>query len=194
MSERPYRIATAGLLVTALSISGYYRRRAETGEDIGARASGGALWTLRVAALGAFGTLAGYVLAPARVSRARVALPRPVRLFGGAIAGLCLPLFYWVFATLDRNVTPTATVREKATLVTDGPYRFVRHPLYTVAAVFWFGLVLLSGVWVVVAVLVLGGWVITRRTPEEERRLAERFGDEYRAYCERTGRYVPRLQ
>lgn len=193
MSENRYRIATAGLLGTAMGISGYFRRRAETGEETGRRATGAARVIMSAGTLGLIGILFGYLFAPSRVAWARISIPRPLRWLGGIVAGACLPLFYWVFATLDRNVTPTADVRQDATLVTDGPYRFVRHPLYTAAAVFWLGLTFLSGLWVIGVALVLVGYGIVQRTPEEEQHLAERFGDEYREYCERTGRYVPNL-
>ncbi|SFR50760.1 methyltransferase family protein [Halogeometricum limi] len=193
MSERWYRLGTAGLLVTALGVSGALRRRADTGEAVGRRAQGASLWVLRGAVLGVAGLVLGYLVVPTRVAWARVDLPRSVRWAGGLLATACLPLLYWVFATLGRNVSPTANVRAEATLVTDGPYRYVRHPLYTVATAFWLGLCLLSGLWAVALALALGVSVIVRRTEEEERQLTDRFGEAYSEYCERTGRFLPRV-
>ena len=79
-------------------------------------------------------------------------------------------------------------------LVTTGPYRWVRHPMY---AAIWLwslaqGLMLanwLAG-WAAVATLAPLYWI---RTPREERMMIAQFGDAYRDYMTRTGRLVPRF-
>jgi len=81
--------------------------------------------------------------------------------------------------------------RKEHELVTGGSYRFVRHPFYcafilavlanSIVAANWF--LLLTGV---------SAWlVIVYRTKKEEENLIARFGDEYRSYMERTGRFFP---
>ncbi|MGW8251833.1 MAG: methyltransferase family protein, partial [Anaerolineales bacterium] len=77
--------------------------------------------------------------------------------------------------------------------VTYGPYRWVRHPLYTVGFMMFIGLSLLAANWFIALMLVLGFVPLAMRTPIEEAHLVERFGDEYRRYMRRTGRYLPRF-
>jgi protein-S-isoprenylcysteine O-methyltransferase Ste14 len=52
---------------------------------------------------------------------------------------------------------------------------------------------LLAANWFICAVLLVGYPILMRRTIIEEERLVERFGDQYRQYMGRTGRYLPKL-
>jgi protein-S-isoprenylcysteine O-methyltransferase Ste14 len=106
----------------------------------------------------------------------------------------CLPLIYWVFSSLGNNVTPTVVTRHAHTLVTHGPYRWVRHPLYSVGTLAFVGFSLLSANWFTLAALIFGMPVILRRTPLEEARLIERFGEDYTRYMQTTGRFLPKLR
>jgi protein-S-isoprenylcysteine O-methyltransferase Ste14 len=83
--------------------------------------------------------------------------------------------------------------RKEHTLVTTGPYRWVRHPFYgaAVLALLASSLVAANGfLFITGCVPVL---LLRFRTWKEEENLIARFGDEYRAYMQRTGRFVPRL-
>lgn len=196
-AERPFQLLTATLLVAALSISGYFRRRADRrGEAVGpavereSRAGAAARW---IGGIGMAATVLTYLFAPRRVAWARLPVSRTVRWAGGALAASCVPVIYWTFSSLDENVTPTERVRPTAELVTTGPYRWVRHPVYTVGAVFWTGIGLLTANGLVLLWLALGVLGVAARTPAEERALAAAFGEEYREYARRTGGFVPRL-
>jgi protein-S-isoprenylcysteine O-methyltransferase Ste14 len=94
---------------------------------------------------------------------------------------------------LGHNLTDTVVVRRNATFVSSGPYRYVRHPFYCGAAILLAGMVLLTAnaVPALTAVFVLA--MLAARTPREEARLIERFGDEYRRYQATTGRFFPRI-
>lgn len=77
-------------------------------------------------------------------------------------------------------------------LVTTGPYRWVRHPLYTVAIALFASLGLMAAnwfilLWTVVALIALRLVVI----PREEAQLVAKFGDEYRRYRSETGSFLP---
>jgi len=86
-------------------------------------------------------------------------------------------------------------VREGNTLVTSGPYRLVRHPMYSAALVIAVGLSLLSANWLVAAGTLLGPVVVfAGRLRDEELMMIDAFGDEYRAYIQRTGRFMPKLR
>jgi protein-S-isoprenylcysteine O-methyltransferase Ste14 len=91
-------------------------------------------------------------------------------------------------------VTDTVVTRKEHTLVTTGPYRWVRHPFYVAFALAVLANSLVTANWFL---FVTGGVVfvlLVVRTRKEEHRLIERFGDEYRAYMRRTGRFFPLLK
>jgi protein-S-isoprenylcysteine O-methyltransferase Ste14 len=137
---------------------------------------------------------AAYVLNPRWMGWSGLDLPPWLRWSGAGLGAASLPLAHWVFSSIGENITPTVTTRKDHELVTSGPYRWVRHPLYSVGTTFFVSLSLLAANWFIglasVGVLVM----LLARLPKEEARLVERFGDEYRAYVEHTGRLLPRLR
>jgi len=107
--------------------------------------------------------------------------------FGSSAVGTLL-LAVWS----ARSLPPTARGRE---LVTAGPYRYVRHPVYAAfLSCFNWGLAVLLNNWIYVAwaVLVHGLWHWNIRSEEELMKGA--FPNEYPEYCRSTGRFVPRLR
>ena len=99
-----------------------------------------------------------------------------------------------MFHHLGLNVTPVADPRSDATLVTTGPYRYIRHPLYSFATLclLGIGMAIDNGAFIV---LPLGAFTLmVIRVPREEALLVEKFGDAYREYRSRTGRFLPRLR
>lgn len=188
-----FRAMVGLLVIVALAASGYYRRRAD--RTSGAiSADDGPFRLLRLVGLLFAAALLAYLFAPRWVAWAGLPVPASVRYGGAVAAALALPLFVWVFRTLGGNVTATSATRADHELVTTGPYRWVRHPLYSAAAAFWTGICLLAANWLLVALLSVGLLGVALRTPLEEQRLVEAFGDDYVAYRDRTGRYLPRLR
>jgi len=100
---------------------------------------------------------------------------------------------YWTLFSLGKNLTDTVVIRAKATLVTHGPYGWVRHPFYVTAALLMASVTLLTANWLigVTSLIVLALLVV--RTPQEETMLIERFGQQYRDYMAKTGRFIPRI-
>lgn len=76
-------------------------------------------------------------------------------------------------------------------LVFDGPYRVTRNPMYLGHLIFLLGLALLLGSWLAGAVLAWHTWWFDRRVRDDEARLAELFGAEYRRYQARVKRWLP---
>ncbi len=195
--ERKYRAATAVLLASTLTISGYHRHRADSA---GGRV--GTSWReeglpvaigLRISGLALLLTVAAYLIHPRWIRWSRVDLPASVRWSGAGLGAANLPLAFLVLRSLGKNITPTVSTRENHELVTDGPYRWVRHPLYTVGASFFVSLSLLASSWFMGLVSIAALLMLLLRLPKEEAKLIERFGDEYRGYMKRTGRLLPRL-
>jgi protein-S-isoprenylcysteine O-methyltransferase Ste14 len=77
--------------------------------------------------------------------------------------------------------------------VTIGPYRWVRHPLYTCGSSLFAAVGIIADNWFIVALGMLAFAAMAARTPKEEANLIAKFGDEYRTYMKRTGRFLPRL-
>jgi protein-S-isoprenylcysteine O-methyltransferase Ste14 len=110
----------------------------------------------------------------------------------GLFAGGAL-LVLWINRNLGANFSSTLILRDGHQLIQHGPYRYVRHPMYTSFLVMLLGMLLLSANFVIGAGIAFIVVLMAVRTPREERMLLGRFGEEYRRYMERTGRYLPRL-
>lgn len=122
------------------------------------------------------------------------ALPGWVSALGVPVLVGAVWLLWRAHADLGHNWTPTLQIVEKHTLVTRGVYSAIRHPIY--AAVWLTGLAqaLLLANWIAgPACLVLFIPVYVVRVPREEKMMLDHFGDEYRAYMNRTGGVIPRL-
>ena len=97
--------------------------------------------------------------------------------------------------TLGKQWSLTARVVEDHKLVMEGPYRFVRHPIYTGML----GLLIATGLslshWsiLLLAVIVFGVGTAVR-VQSEEKLLQEAFGPEWQAYTRRVPAIVPRLR
>ncbi len=95
-------------------------------------------------------------------------------------------------AVLGRALTATPVPNDRAELRTTGPYRLVRHPIYSGVLLIVVALSIGSGN---VAKVIVGGATITffhAKAAWEEQRLGERFSD-YAAYAAETPRFLPRL-
>jgi protein-S-isoprenylcysteine O-methyltransferase Ste14 len=180
---------------SSMTISIYFRHKAnQTGEKIDTAQEGAVILNLRrIFGLLLWLSILAYLINPAWMRWSSLPLPIWLRWLGVALMAACLPLIYWIFSSLGKNVTPTVVTRQAHSLVTHGPYRWVRHPLYTVGFLAFAGLSLAAANWFMGGVLLLGMIPLALRTPLEEARLIERFGDEYQAYMQQTGRYLPRL-
>jgi protein-S-isoprenylcysteine O-methyltransferase Ste14 len=99
----------------------------------------------------------------------------------------------WGRVHLGANWADHVRIYTDQTLVTGGPYRFVRHPLYASLVWMFYGasLAYLNPLAALETTLIFlpGMWY---RSNLEEAALLERFGDAYRAYRARTGRFLPR--
>jgi protein-S-isoprenylcysteine O-methyltransferase Ste14 len=190
----PFQLALGALLVVVLPIGAYHRiRAASSGERI-SHADEGYLFAacLRLAGLPlALATIA-FLLFPNTIVWSMVSLPVWLRWAGVGLGFATVGLFYWTLSSLGKNLTDTVVPRANATLVTHGPYGWVRHPFYVTAALLILAVTVLTTSLVIglsgLLVLVL----LAVRTPKEEQRLIDRFGDDYRNYMASTGRYLPR--
>jgi protein-S-isoprenylcysteine O-methyltransferase Ste14 len=192
-SETPFRIAVLLILLLSMSVGSYYRWRAAAGGRVSHREEGYLFAiVLRLGGLCVWISVLAYLVAPASVAWAALPLPTWLRWCGVPIGALGPPLMYWTLSSLGRNLTDTVVTRPEATLVTRGPYRWVRHPFYVTAAVLMLSVTLLSANALIGASAAAVLLLLALRTPKEEQMLVARFGDDYRQYMARTGRFFPR--
>ncbi|MFJ8228720.1 methyltransferase family protein [Streptomyces sp. NPDC094448] len=121
-------------------------------------------------------------------------LPGWPRWAGIAMIAAGLALRAWGMHTLGVHYTRTLRTTGGQRLVTDGPYRYIRHPGYCGSLLVWSGYSLGLGngiAWGVVTVGLL--FVYGRRIAAEEEMLLAAFGAEYEEYRSRTRRLVPFL-
>lgn len=135
-----------------------------------------------------------YLLFSPRMFWSQLPLPDWSRWLGVGLGIVSLPFLAWVQHVLGKHWSISLELQEDHRLVTSGPYRWVRHPMYTVHVVYFLAWVLVSANLLLLINYVLTITLIFARTPKEERMMLERFGDEYRAYMMRTGRLLPRFR
>ena len=136
-----------------------------------------------------------YIFAPRLFSWAAFDLPLWARWTGIGLGLASLPLIIWVQQALGSNFSTVLHVRQEHSLVTRGPYRWVRHPMYTVLFIHLAGILLVTANWYIggvpLAALLL---IVITRLGNEEQLMQEKFGEAYRAYMQSTGRFLPRYR
>lgn len=189
-----FRIALGALLALMISGAGRYRLRSHTKERLDRRQEGILiLILLRLAGLITWGSVAVWIARPDALAFAQLDVPVSVRYAGIVIGLLCFAWIAWVMRSLGSNLTDTVVTREKAYMVTAGPYRWIRHPLYTGVIPCGVFLSMVSATWWFAALTVVIFLLLWLRTAKEERNLVLRFGDSYREYMLHTGRFLPRV-
>lgn len=194
-----FRVIFSVLFVSIIIIVGTYRRGAEAeGGRVSAaeaRRREGLLIYIPLRLLGMLIWLGSpvYMIAPQLFEWSRMPVPTWARWAGVGLALATIPFVIWAQRSLGGNVTKTVATKQEHHLVTHGPYRWVRHPLYLAGTAFFISLSLISANWYFLAALLLGVLPLTQRTQMEEAALIERFGDEYREYMKHTGRFLPRI-
>lgn len=200
-SESRFRVIFFTVLVLLTVVRVYYglkaRRTGEGGwavEEEAIEREGWGVMLLRIAAVPCIlATIVLYAVNPPWLSAFAIPFPAWARWTGVGLAMLSLPLFAWVHHTLGKHWSTSLQLQEEHALVTSGPYRWVRHPMYAVLFSFFVGISLISALWLVVLLVVVSILMLYARLDKEEAMMIEQFGDAYRAYMRRTGRLLPRL-
>lgn len=112
----------------------------------------------------------------------------------GFVIGVVTVFFWtWVQVTLDTQWSPQLQLTQGHRLITTGPYARIRHPLYAGMCGWFICLSLLTANWIFVGACVLTFAGLLWRIPKEEQMLIEAFGNEYKEYMKRTGRFLPKF-
>lgn len=107
---------------------------------------------------------------------------------------IALWLFWRSHQDLGKNWSPTLQVREGHTLITNGIYQSIRHPMYTSIWLWCIAQALLLSNWIAgFAGIITFGIMYIIRIGNEEQMMLDQFGEEYRLYQQRTKRLIPYL-
>ena len=193
--EQTFRVILILGFAAIVPIGAYHRVKSQaTGEKLDRRQEGiFILVTLRPIGIASMIGLVTYMINPALMAWSSVALPSWLRWAGvvlGTTGGLLLVV---TFRTLGKNLTDTVVTRAEHTLVTRGPYRWVRHPFYLATALAVVANSLVTANWFLALTGGILFGLLVLRTRTEEEKLIERFGEDYNEYMKRTGRFLPRL-
>jgi len=188
----PHLVFVAGI-ATYLTIRGIFSRRLRSQQKSVDKSNTGDRMLVVLVGIGQI-VLPLLLLFSPLLDWARYTLPPAAAWLGTAVMAAGVWLFWRSHVDLGESWSVTLMLNPEHKLVTRGVYRAVRHPMYAAFFVLAIGQVLLLDNWFagwasLVAVTVL----YLRRVPHEEGMMLEFFGDEYRAYMQRTGGILPRL-
>ncbi|WP_189523466.1 protein-S-isoprenylcysteine O-methyltransferase [Nostoc sp. PA-18-2419] len=121
-------------------------------------------------------------------------LPNWTGWLGTIVFGLAIALFWRSHTDLGQNWSASLEIRDEHTLVENGVYQYIRHPMY---AAFW--------LWGIAQALLLHNWICGLsylvsflpmylfRVPQEEQMMLDTFKQQYQQYMTRTGRVLPKF-
>jgi protein-S-isoprenylcysteine O-methyltransferase Ste14 len=183
------------VMLLLLPVGVYHRVKSQsTGEALDRRQEGVfILATLRPLGAAFWLGMFAWMINPAWMAWSSMSLPIGLRWAGVGFLVAGSLMLTWTFRSLGKNLTDTVVTRQQHTLVQHGPYRWIRHPLYSSAALLIIALSLVAANWFFFVTGVVLLCVLVVRTRTEEANLVARFGDSYRQYMERTGRFVPKI-
>jgi protein-S-isoprenylcysteine O-methyltransferase Ste14 len=198
-SEMVFRATVLGLMLGYIVPRSYYRhkaRRASPEDQLPLKDT--TENKMRLALLGVCGLSAdllsiAWAINPQWLAWSNLSLPPWPRWLGAPSAVAAVWLGYLAHRTLGSNYTPDLRTKVGHKVVAEGIYGWIRHPVYTSFFVLLATCFLLTANWLI-GLLGLGySLLIVERAGREERMMIDRFGDEYRTYMRRTGRFLPRL-
>lgn len=192
-TEIIFRISLGIISISVILIRVYYMRYMQDAAT-GRKNPKNGILIPRIFMLIGFSSIIIYFVCPAWMQWSSLPLPLWLRALGILLGVVSVFLLLWVHSTLGKNFSPKVRIRKDHTLCTDGLYRWIRHPMYTV-------LYMLVVVWCIVSANWFIGlyWffiltaVVSRRIEKEEAVMLEQFGDQYSSYMRCTGRFLPRL-
>jgi protein-S-isoprenylcysteine O-methyltransferase Ste14 len=151
--------------------------------------------TIAMIAVLHFGTIFAYLMNPSLLRWSAFEASEIIRWIGVALSCVGMAGEIWSAVALGASYSPMLRVADEHVVVTAGPYRWIRHPLYAfwlpvtvgwgAATSNWF--IIVSGTALILVLAVI-------RVPREEAMMLQGFGESYRRYMRNTGRFIPRLR
>ena len=196
-----FRLSLLSLWIALGVVRGYYGRKTKTHDSLdkiteklktadNELGRGGTILAVIMIIIGVPGIVL-YFLSPPWWTWTHIPLGDWVQWVGLILSIISIPYLIWVHRHLDRQWSIALEISENHKLITTGPYRRVRHPMYLGIFVYTIGLCIIS---IDILVILFFSYTIVvnyRRIPNEEEMMIDQFGDEYLEYMKRTGRLIP---
>jgi len=197
ITESAFRVVQGFIFLAFVLHRAYYNRKypASEGETLEEQRRSTSGWIANLLALPALLGLLLYLVNPAWISWAALPLPDWSRWLGVLVALAGFALLQWSHHALGRNWSDQPRIMQSQTLTTSGPYRWIRHPIYTSFLSILGSSLLVSANWFIGSLwLALTAIDVRDRMRFEETRLHARFGRTYESYKQSTGGLLPRLR
>jgi protein-S-isoprenylcysteine O-methyltransferase Ste14 len=195
-TETIFRIILPLLLVLFVGHRGYYVKNFSKPEDATLKKRQNKVTQKVAGLLGMVGliSVAAFTIHPGWLAFANLSVPTWLRWTGVGMSLFGFILLQWAQVTLGKSWSDTPRMMQEQTLITSGPYRFIRHPIYTAFILILGSTLLISANWLI-GFSWLGMTIIevASRIGFEENLMIEYFGDEYREYMTRTGQMLPKV-
>jgi protein-S-isoprenylcysteine O-methyltransferase Ste14 len=194
--ETVFRILLPVLIIAFAAHRGYYVKNHNKPEDdtVKKREEGVISEVAGLLGLAGFISMLVFVINPTWLAFASLAFPAWLRWTGIAFAILGFALLQWAQMTLANSWSDTPRMMKEQALVTIGPYRTIRHPIYTAFLLILGSTLLISSNWLIgLCWLGMTTLEVISRIGFEESLMIEFFGDRYREYMKTTGRLLPKI-
>ena len=146
---------------------------------------------LSIVILAYFVAMFSYILLPDWIFWAHLDLHVVIRWSGVVLAALGIGLLVWIHHTLGRQYAAKLEIQKEHALIEAGPYKKVRHPMYTVFILFSLAVALIAANLLILIFAILIAIPFHWISRKEERMLIDQFGEEYQSYMKRSGRFLP---
>jgi protein-S-isoprenylcysteine O-methyltransferase Ste14 len=114
-----------------------------------------------------------------------------IRYLGLGLFVLGMIGMHWAEARLDKQFSVQVTIQENHQLITDGPYRYIRHPRYLGIIIFISGIALIFRSWLALILVAALTIVLFWRIYDEEMLMRNQFGAAWDTYCRKSWRLIP---
>jgi len=195
-TETIFRILLPVLIIGFAAHRGYYVKYHSKPEDatVKKREEGAVSKIAGLLGMLGFLSMIAYAINPNWLAFASLSFPLWLRWLGVGIALVGSALLQWAQVTLGKSWSDTPRMMKEQTLITSGPYRTIRHPIYTAFILILGSTLFISSNWLIglcwIGMTVLE---VASRIGFEESLMLEFFGEQYREYTKKTGRLLPRL-
>ena len=123
-----------------------------------------------------------------------IPLPLWLRWIGLPIGLVSIVYFIIIHQALGKNFSPKLRVKKEQVLITHGPYKRIRHPMYVAFFLLHFAVFFIVANWIIgISWMLFLLIIVAFRVKPEEKMMIGRFGQEYTNYMEKTGRFFPKL-
>lgn len=195
-TQTVFRIVLPALIVIFVIHRGYYVTKHSKPEEqtLKRREEDTASKLAGLLSVVGFVAIIAHVANPAWMSWADLPFPAWLRWGGVGIALIGFALLQWAQNTLGKNWSDRPRMMKEQSLVTSGPYQYVRHPIYTAFILILGSTFFISANWMIgLAWIGMAVLEIASRIDYEESLMIEYFGDQYREYMKKTGRLLPKV-